>query len=381
MKICYVSSTGIFDQSLYDKFIEKGWEVHVVVLDRSRAKQMEGLTFHYLLSGVSGYLLSRLPRIAKYAVFSVEAAKDYFLLKALLRKIKPDILHGTHVQSTGFLCALTGYRPFLLVPFGSDILRNPKKSKIHRMITEYTLKRAGMIACDAESVKREIVRLADYPEERICVFPFGIDLNKFNPNADGNKIREKLGWKDKKIVIMTRSFSPVYGVEYFLRGIPDIIANVPEARIILCGSGLLEDEFKGFIDREGLNTYVYFAGFVRNEEMPDYLTAADVYVSSSLSDGTSSSLLEAQACGLPVVVTDVAANQEWVVDGVNGFIAPISDSHKLTEKVIELLKDEGLRKRFSSENIRIAQERANWDRNFEKFERIYRELIDRRVGR
>jgi glycosyltransferase involved in cell wall biosynthesis len=249
------------------------------------------------------------------------------------------------------------------------------------MITEYSLRRADMIACDAESVKREIVTLTDYPEEKIAVFPFGINLNRFNPDADGNAIRKRLEWEDKKIVIMTRSFRPVYGVEYFLRSIPDIIANVPEARIMLCGSGLLEDEFKDFIDREGLNTYVHFAGYVRNEELPDYLTAADVYVSSSLSDGTSLSLLEAQACGLPVVVSDVAANQEWVTDGVNGFIVPMRDSHKLSEKVIELLRDTELRKRLGLKNIRIAQERANWDRNFEKFETIYQELIDRRLER
>ena len=89
------------------------------------------------------------------------------------------------------------------------------------------------------------------------------------------------------------------------------------------------------------------------------------------------SLLEAMACGLPVVVTDVDANQEWIIDGVNGFIVPKRDSQKISEKVIELLGSEELRKRFGAENIRIAQKRSNWDRNFEKVEGIYQKLIDK----
>ena len=377
MKICYVSGGGIHDQVFYDKFIEKELDVDVVVPGQSRIKEAGGLRVHYLLSKFGNYLRTRFPKALRYPVFTVEGVKDYFFLKNLLKKTKPDLLQGTHVQSVGFLCALTGYRPFLLAPFGSDVLVNPQQSKIYGVITKYTLKRADMILCSSESMKKAIIEFIDYPEEKIAVLPWGINLNRFNPNVDGSRIRKRLGWEDKKIIIMTRTFSWVYGIEYFLRSISMIIESVPEARIILCGDGPMGDKFKSFVSREGLTGHVYFAGRVQNEELPEYLASACIYVSSSLSDGTSVSLLEAMACGLPVVVTDVDANQEWIIDGVNGFIVPKRDSQKISEKVIELLGSEELRKRFGAENIRIAQERSNWDRNFEKVEGIYQKLIDK----
>lgn len=379
MKICYVSSAlGIHDQRFFEKFQERGWEIHVVAWGRARTRVMDGISFHYLLSDISNRWLTKFPRAAKYAIYPLQAIRSYFFLRRLLRKIKPDVVHACWVPTSGFISVLTGYHPLLLMPYGSDILINPRRSKVLRMITKYTLKKGDMIICDAEIVKKEIVGLTNCPEEKIAVFPVGIDLGKFNPDVNRNEVRRKLGWEDKKIVIMTRPFKRVYAVEYFLRGIPKIIEHVPEARIILCGDGPLEDEFKGFVSREGLIGKVYFTGFVRNEEMSNYLAAADIYVSSSLSDGTSMSLLEAMACGLPPVVTDVAANKEWVTDRVNGFIVPRRDSQQLSEKIIELLENEGLRQKFSASNIRIAQERANWDKNFKTLERIYQGLIDRR---
>ena len=376
MKICYVSSAlGIPDQRFINKFSAKGWEVDVVALGRSAIRETDRIRFHYLLNESSDYLLTRSEEAARYFVYPMEAAKSYIFLKKLLKEIRPDVLHGTWVQSDGFVCALNGFHPFLLMPYGSDILIQPKKSRISRLITTYTIKKADMIACDAENVKREIVRATDYPEEKIAVFPRGVDLSRFRPNGEGSKIRRKLGWEDKRIVIMTRLFKPIYGIEYFLRSIPRIIESVPDTRVILCGTGPLEDEFKSFVSESGLNEKVHFAGFVENEKLPEYLSAADLYVSCSLSDGTSISLLEAMACGLPVVVTDVESNKEWVMNGKNGFVVPRRESFKLGQRVIELLQNDDLRKEFGKRNIQIAKRRANWDENFEKLEGIYQQLI------
>jgi len=377
MKICYVSSGVLHDKVFFDKFQQKKVDVDVIVLGQSRIENAEGLTVHYLLSGFARRLLKRFPRAMRYPVFAVEAVKDFFYLKKLLRKTKPDLLQGTHVQSMGFLCALTGYRPFLLAPFGSDVLVNPQQKKLYRIIARYTLKRADTILCNSESMKQAVLKLIDYPADDIVAFPWGIYHDQFNPEVDGSEIRKRLGWGDNKIIIMTRFFTWVYGIEYFLESIPAIVKAEPDARIIMCGDGPLGNKFKNYVKRAGLTDYVHFAGRVPNTELPQYLAAADIYVSSSLSDGTSIALIEAMACGLPVVMTDVASNLEWVIDGVNGFIVPRRDNRIIAEKIIELLGNEKLRKSFGAENIRIARERGNWDKNYEKAEVIYRKLIDK----
>lgn len=169
---------------------------------------------------------------------------------------------------------------------------------------------------------------------------------------------------------------PLYGHAYFIEALPHIIAAEPLTRVIFVGSGELEPSFRRRLVELGLEEYVYFAGFVNGPAMAEYLNAADVYISASLSDGTSCSLLEAMACHLPVVVTDLPANREWVKDGVNGYLVPTENPAAVAERIIELLGNEPLQAEMGARNLEIAQERADWERNFTTLEEIYRELVN-----
>ena len=132
--------------------------------------------------------------------------------------------------------------------------------------------------------------------------------------------------------------------------------------------------FKKFIKGKKLTRYVHFAGFIDNNELSKFLAAADVYISSSLTDGTSLSLLEAMSCGLPIIVTDIPSNREWITNGKNGFLVQRKDPKVLSDKIIQLLKDKALMKMFGERNYQISKERADWDKNFIKLEKIYKKL-------
>ena len=125
-----------------------------------------------------------------------------------------------------------------------------------------------------------------------------------------------------------------------------------------------------------LDEYVYFAGFVPNDELPLYLNDSDLYVSPSLSDGTSASLLEAMACGLPVVVTDVPAILEWTTPNHNGIIVPRQNTTALAEGLIRILKDKTARVEMGERNQTLVRERADWDKNFADFQALYDQLIE-----
>jgi glycosyltransferase involved in cell wall biosynthesis len=104
----------------------------------------------------------------------------------------------------------------------------------------------------------------------------------------------------------------------------------------------------------------------------------DVYVSTSLSDaGIAASTAEAMACGLPVIVTDVADNRDWVEDGDNGFVIPVKSPKLLAEKIIYLLKNENIRKKFGKSGRKIIEERNNYYKEMEKMENIYEKLMER----
>jgi len=158
---------------------------------------------------------------------------------------------------------------------------------------------------------------------------------------------------------------------------PYILHRIPQARFLIGGSGPLTNNLKDMAKGIGLENYVVFTGNIRYDRMPDYLNASTVYVSTSLSDGTSCSLLEAMACGLAVVVADIPGNREWVKDGDNGFLVTVQDHGNLAEKVVSLLSNKELRELFGDKNVEIAEARADWKVHARTFNETIEGLLNR----
>lgn len=372
MKICYLSDevNHVHDHRFLTKLVEKGYETYFVSIGCGKnVLRLDGLkTIHFKLNPF--FYSNRLARLSSLMF-------QYSQLKRLLNQIKPDVLHAGWIQTAGLIAALSKFHPFLLMPWGSDILLYPSRSRFYRKLTQYVIQCSDMVTCDAETVKRKVIELANYPAEKIVVFPWGIDLRLFHPSQEiRNRVRKDLGWDDKKILIMTREFRPICGVEYFIKAIPEIIRQVPEVRVLLAGSGSEEQKLHKMVKELKLENIVCFLGYVPNHRLPSYLNAADIYVSSSLSDGSPTSLLEAMACGLPVMVTRIPSVLEWIKDGENGLVVPLRDSQALAEKIVYLIKNEDLMKEMSSRNLAVAKQRADWDKNFNKLEMMYEKLTN-----
>lgn len=370
MKIAYLSrGNNVYDRRFLEKMLERGHKVYFISYYRSEKVKVPCVeNYHYDYR----------------SMFNIQFARAFqasLHLKNLLKQLKPDVLHTGWIPDHGFFGALCGFHPTLSMPWGSDILIKPKESFMERIITRFTLRRADKITCDAEFVKEEIVRISGCHPDKIVVFPWGIDLKTFRFLDGKSIIREKLGWQDKKILIMTRSMDkPLYGHETFILALPTIIEKMPDTRVILVGDGLLKEKIKKQVVTLNLEKYIYFAGLVNEEKMAEYLNAADIYVSGSISDGTSCSLLEAMACKLPVVVTDIPANREWVVDSQNGYLVPIKDVNLLSSTIIKILKNEKSWESFGIKNRKIVEAKADWENNFSILEEIYTKLVDSNSG-
>ncbi|MFC1571239.1 glycosyltransferase family 4 protein [Candidatus Margulisiibacteriota bacterium] len=322
----------------------------------------------------------------KYKAGNVILQNLYFWLvlrelRRYLKEIKPDVVHAGWVFGSGFITALSGFHPFLLMPWGSDVLCYPRENYRIKQMVKYAIKKADMITCDCQRVKNTVIGLTGYSAEKIIVFPWGIDLSIFHPQHtnEAQRIKKSLGWENNKILIMSRSYYPVHGTKYFLQALPEILNQVPEARVLMMGAGPLEGEMKTMARDLAIDDKIRFLKWVPNEELPNYLCAADIYVSTSLSDGTSLCLLEGMACRLPVVVSDAPANLEWIENGKNGHVVPRRDSTVLAWRIIELLGNEVERKRMGALNISMAREKADWNRNFAKLKAMYKSLAELEV--
>ncbi|MFH1023601.1 MAG: glycosyltransferase family 4 protein [Planctomycetota bacterium] len=294
------------------------------------------------------------------------------MLKQALDAIRPDILHAGWLQTSGLIAARSGFHPLMVMPWGSDVLLWPDRSFLDRRKAVHALRHADLVQCDACHVRDRIRAISGVSAEKILVFPWGVDLGRFSPGAPADSLRIRLGWREAVVAVVTRQLKPVYGHAHLLAAAAFLRESCPRLRWLIIGEGRLGDSLREDVRRRGLVEMVHFAGRMEIDRVADALRESDMYVSSSLSDGTSLSLLEAMACGLPAVVTDLPAIREWVADGENGFLAPPANPEALAGKIRILYDDESLRRRFGQENLRIARERADWSRHVRTLDEAYR---------
>lgn len=376
MKIAYLSyGESAHDIRFLSKIIQSGHKAFLISYYGNKIVNVPGVE-------VLKYDFKHLSLAARilYNIFGFQLSKKILIpfiashLKKVLKTINADVMHTNFIHYEGFCGALSGFHPVVSSPWGSDVLINAKKGAFDRFAARYTLKHADHIVCDSMALKEQIIEISGVDPDKIDVFAFGINLRVFKPDDSGKALRIKLGWENNIILMMNRSFKPVYGIKYFLEALPAIVKQYPQVRILLVGDGPEKKEYKSIISSLGLSDKIHMPGFLGEGEMNKYLNAADIYISASLSDSTPVSLLEAFACRLPVIVTDIPSILEWVKDGINGFVVPTKDPGAITKALIKLVGSEALRIDFAGKNIAIAKERADWDKNYALLDSIYHNL-------
>jgi glycosyltransferase involved in cell wall biosynthesis len=212
-------------------------------------------------------------------------------------------------------------------------------------------------------------------EDRIVIFPWGVDLNHFSPKSNV-EVRRELGWEDEFVILSARSFEPLYGVEMVVKAFIQLAPAFPSIRLLLLGDGSQRRLYESWLDKEGLLQSVHFAGFVDHNRLATYYRSADIYVSASRSDGSSVSLMEALACGVPALVSDIPGNCEWVEPGVNGWRFLDGNIDSLITTLRILLEEKDSLARLGEAARTIAEKRANWDLNFAKLLDAYQVALD-----
>ena len=367
LKVLYISrGYTTHDHRFLESFVAAGWSpVHLPLLP-------ERLDTRPLPAGAE---------VADWAdgKVSLATAQDLEMRRAglieIMGKLEPDVVLAGPVQSGGFLASLAGAKPLIVMSWGSDMLVDADASDESRRITRSTLNSASAVFGDCRAVREAVRRHSDVPDERIVTFPWGIDLDQFTPGPPRElHARSQLGWEDKDVFISTRSWEPGYAIDILVRAFAIVLHEQPDARLILLGDGSLQGEISGLISSARLEAFVHAPGRVSQKLLPDYFRSADVYVSATLSDGTSISLLEAMACGLGVVVSDSFGNLEWVREGVNGALARPGNPESLARamlKVADLSRGSNL---IREANIAVARSRANWKVNFPRLVQLVEAL-------
>lgn len=303
-------------------------------------------------------------------------------LKRVIRKVAPDIIHAGPVQRSAFLVALSGFRPLVTISWGYDLLMDTKRNFLWAFATRFTLKRSTAFVDDCKTIRNLAINYG-MDENRIVTFPWGIDIDHYTPSHEQSPVRTQLGWDDKFILISTRSWDFIYGVTDLAKAFVQAARQYSDLRLLLLGSGPQGDEIKNIFTKADMSDRIYFPGQVAQKRLPDYYRAADLYISTSHSDGTSISLLEALACGTPVILSDIPGNKEWAKNCYEnrkccdiGWLFSDGDVDDLVETLLHAVDSQKKLPKKGEAARLLVEEHANWNHNFPKLLKAYQMALE-----
>jgi glycosyltransferase involved in cell wall biosynthesis len=285
-----------------------------------------------------------------------------------MKKIQPDIIHAHYATSAGLTALVSGFHPSVVTVHGSDLTIGIK-SRIWRPILKKIFNYADCINVVSDDLSEMVLSLG-IDKRKIKTFTLGIDTERYS-FTQKSEIEKSRPLK----LVCTRRLEPVF--DHFT--IINALGLLKEKRInfqmTFVGDGTLLNEMQQRVDALGLAESVNFTGRIPNDDLPEILKQQDIYLSASLWDGASLSLLEAMATGLFPIVSDIKANSAWIENGVDGFLHKVGDSKDLAECIIRLSNNPEIVNKASLNNRKKVVEKADRNTNMKFLESVYKDLI------
>lgn len=290
-------------------------------------------------------------------------------LRRIIKRIQPDVLHAGPIQTVGLVAVLTGFRPLLMMSWGFDLMEDVHRNKWWTWVTRYVLRRSTFFTSDAQVTRDQAVEYGMNPA-RTIVFPWGVDLEHFRPRVGAKKHVSPLQ-KDTLTLFCNRSWEPRYGVDVLAKAFVRAAKSRPDLSLILLAGGSQSGVLRRILTSGGVINRVQFGGYIKQKDLQRFYHMADVYISPSHVDGSSVSLMEAMACGLPCLISDIPANKEWVTEDENGWLFPDGDVEALTKAILRVADKRDTLLNIGANARAVAEARADWSKNFQKLLQAY----------
>ncbi|MBI2446217.1 MAG: glycosyltransferase family 4 protein [Parcubacteria group bacterium] len=295
----------------------------------------------------------------------------YFIVKKNHKKNPYNIihLHGDFMESYfgGKLSKKLNIPAVLTIHAGlNKRLLKPKNAEYFKNIAK--------IICVSNEIAEDLKSIG-VSENKLTVISSGIYLSEFK-KADSNKITALRNQYSKPIIISIGVLRPAKGFKYLIEAFKKIKEKFSATNLIIIGDGPdrveLEKQAKKI-------SGIYFLGRQNNDRIIEYLKAADIFVLASIfmkgdREGTSNTIMEAMAAGIPIVTTNVGGNPYLIKNGVNGFIVNQGDSLELANAMVKILNDEELCQKISRQNLEDIKQK-DWPIIARRIDDIYKSVL------
>ncbi|MHB8843012.1 MAG: glycosyltransferase family 4 protein, partial [Candidatus Aquicultor sp.] len=298
---------------------------------------------------------------------SISPKVDYRSARSVadvLRRVRPDIIHvhGNKAAVVGWMASYMHKVEHMVTTvhnFPSNLNPSSTYYPMARQANKMILNRADRLIAVSSEIRRCLEDEVGIAPRKIDVIPNGIDMNDWEvyrigdkgavdsdnkrTGADGKK---KLGLpKDAVVLGAVGRLVPFKGHGVLLQSMARVVANHPNAYLVIVGDGPLRGELENQANELGLSDHVKFLGFV--DEPGRYMAALDIFVLPSIKEPFGIVILEAMALGLPVVATSGGGVPDIVTDGVSGLLATPEDAGSLADAIEKMLADKDLREKLA----------------------------------
>ncbi|VVB89281.1 Trehalose synthase [uncultured archaeon] len=376
-------STPAFVYELSKRLRNEGLEIVVLAPHYEGAKfyeEMEGLKvyrfpyfyptkYQRLCYGggiLSNLKRSKLTRIQSPLLFLSEL---YYAIR-IINEEKIDIVHSHWIPNglVGAFCKKILNKPLIVSVHGSDLI----------FLNNGFLKYLGLFIlknCDLCSVNSTATRdsvISKKIVKKLKIIPMGVDLNLFNPDTV-SKIN-KTPITDDLVILTVGRLSEEKGIKFLIEAMPAILKDIPAVKLMIVGDGPERKNLEQIVKRYDL-TNVIFVGTVLNEDMNKFYKKADVFVLPSLREGLGVVLLEAMACGIPVIGSNIGGITDIIRNKENGLLVEPENPKDIADKIIMLLSEEKLKQKFSKNGLETVKEKFSWDVVINRFVEVYNSLF------
>ena len=317
------------------------------------------------LAGSGGILPTLKKNKLYYLVIPFFMAANFFALRKLVKKHRPDVIHAHWVIPQGLIAALARkmYKvPFLVTAHGGDIFG--LRGRFATAVKRFTLKKADKITVVSSAIKNEILTTL-VPNLKIKIVSMGVDSKHFSPDKkdDSIKARYKI---DGPFLLFVGRLTEKKGVRYLIEAMPAVLKEFQKVRLLIIGSGVLQEDLKALTKKLGLEGNIVFVGQIPNSELPKYYATADIFIGPSViakggdTEGLGITFVEAAMSGSVPIASDVGGISDVIEDGTTGFFVEPQKSSQIADKIITLLKDETLLSRIRTQARKKMISKFDW---------------------
>ena len=333
-----------------------------------------------------------------YSTDKVFPLDNWFFNRSLTKiagRIEADVFEGHAVSGYGFpqrLRQLGIKKPFIHTIHGvlADEYEQAKingaqsfhgkvaNSFMHRLakLEEQTAKNATLIVTISRYSLEKMKALYGIEEGKVRIVPNGVDTEKFKPLEDVASIKQRFGLGTEPCVLFVGSLIPRKGLPFLVEAAKQIVKQQADTKFLVVGEGPLRNHLIGSLKSANLSGNFMLLGNLKEDMLPAVYNCADVFVLPSIQEGQGIVLLEAQACGKPVVAFRVGGVSEAVRDGETGLLVEKGDRGGLADALLKLLSDKLLREKMGAGGRGFIVGNLTWDICAAMMLEVYREALN-----